>query len=158
MSKKEKIIIGILVGITLIVIFIAMTRKQENKEELAQDSKSQNQTTVEQAEFVDILQDGTKLNKSDKLKETKILEGMEISNFQLTEKENVTVLLATITNTSNTTQGGYPVEIKVMDKHGNEITTVSAYIGTLEPGKTTQLNTSKTFDYANAYDLSITKK
>lgn len=158
MSKKEKIIIGILVGITLIVIFIAMTRKQENKEELAQDSKSQNQTTVEQAEFVDILQDGTKLNKSDKLKETKILEGMEISNFQLTEKENVTVLLATITNTSNTTQGGYPVEIKVMDKQGNEITTVSAYIGTLEPGKTTQLNTSKTFDYANAYDLSITKK
>ena len=70
----------------------------------------------------------------------------------------MTLLLGTITNTSTTTQGGYPVEIKVIDKEGNEITTVSAYIGTVEPGKTTQLNTSATFDYANAYDLNIAKK
>ena len=107
---------------------------------------------------MNILEDGTKYNTSEKLQETKKIEGIEISDMQLTQKDNVTLLLGTITNTSDTTQGGYPVAIKVMDKDGNEITTIVAYIGTLEPGKTTQLNTSKTIDCVNAYDLSITKE
>ena len=45
-----------------------------------------------------------------------------------------------------------------MDKDGNEITTIVAYIGTLEPGKTIQLNTSKTIDCVNVMTLSITKE
>ena len=83
---------------------------------------------------------------------------MEITDFQLTEKDNVTLLLGTITNTSNEKKGGYPVNIKVVDKQGNEIITVAAFFGELEPGQSTQLSTSATFDYANAYDFSITKK
>lgn len=158
MNKKEKIMIGILVILTAIVIIIAMTRNKQNKQEIAEEAKTQEQTTIAQEEFINILEDGTRLNISDKLKETKKLEGMEISDIQLTEKNHVTLLLGTITNTSDTTQGGYPVAIKVIDKEGNEITTVSAYIGILEPRKTTQLNTSMTFDYANAYDFSIAKK
>ena len=157
MKKNEKTIIGVLVAITIVVIIVALTRNKDNKQEIA-ETKTEEQTTIAQEEFVNILEDGTRLNTSAKLQETKQIEGLEISDLQLTEKENVTLLLGTITNTSDTTQGGYPIEIKVLDKNGNEITTVSAYIGTLEPGKTTQLNTSKTFDYANAYDINIAKK
>ena len=83
---------------------------------------------------------------------------MEITNFQLTEKDNVTLLLGTVTNTSSTTKGGYPVNVTVVDKQGNEIITVAAFLGPLEPGQSTQFSTSATFDYANAYDFSITKK
>lgn len=158
MKKNEKLIIGVLVAITAVVIIVAITRNNKDKQEVATETKTQEQTTIAQEEFVNILEDGTRLNTSEKLQETKIIEGLEISDLQLTQKDNVTLLLGTITNTSTTTQGGYPVEIKVIDKEGNEITTVSAYIGTVEPGKTTQLNTSATFDYANAYDLNIAKK
>ena len=151
MKKNEKIMIGVLVAITVIVLIIALNR--ENKKE-----KQEGTENVAQEEFVNVLEDGTRLNKSDKLHEKKKFDGMEITDFQLTEKENVTLLLGTITNTSNEKKGGYPVNIKVVDKQGNEIITVAAFFGELEPGQSTQLSTSATFDYANAYDFSITKK
>lgn len=150
MKKKEKQMIGVLILITIIVIIIAIVMAN-NKEE-----KVENKAPKE--EFVNVLEDGTRLNTSDKLHQKKTFDGMEITNFQLTEKDNVTLLLGTITNTSDTARGGYPVNITVKDKQGNEIITVAGFIGELEPGKSTQLSTSATFDYANAYDFEITKK
>lgn len=157
MGKSEKRLIVILAIITVVVIVIAIVvsnnKNTENRTTKIIDTPSQ-----EEEEFVSQLDDGTRLNTSDKLHETKTIDGMEITDFQLTEKDNVTLLLGTVTNTSSTTQGGYPVDVKIVDQQGNEIITIVAYIGSLEPGESTQFNTSATFDYANAYDFSITKK
>ena len=152
MKKNEKRMIGILVVITLIVVIVAIVMNNKNK------NKEVEENTVPEEEFVNVLEDGTRFNTSDKLHETKTFDGMEITNFQLTEKDNVTLLLGTVTNTSSTTKGGYPVNVTVVDKQGNEIITVAAFLGPLEPGQSTQFSTSATFDYANAYDFSITKK
>lgn len=156
MKKKEKRMIAILVAITVVVIMIAiwMTNLKEPKEEV----KRQEVKVESTGENVELLEDGTRLNTSNKLKETKKINGMEISNFQLTEKDNVTLLLGTVTNTSSTKQGGYPVNVKIVDEQGNEIITVGAYLGELEPGESTQFNTSATFDCVNAYDFSISEK
>lgn len=156
MKKKEKRMIAILVVITIIVIMIAIWLKysKEPKEEVERQEVEVEST----GENVEVLEDGTKLNTSNKLKETKKINGMEISNFQLTEKDNVTLLLGTVTNTSSTKQGGYPVKVKIVDKQGNEMITVGAYLGELEPGESTQFNTSATFDCVNAYDFSISEK
>lgn len=153
MKKKEKKLILILSIITIVAIIAAIVIKNNST-----NKKNNNPVEPPKEEFVDVLEDGTRLNTSDKLHETKTFEGMEISNFQVTEKDNVTVLLGTVTNVSDTTKGGYPINIKIVDKDGNEIVMVGAFLGTLEPGESTQLNTSATFDYANAYDFSITKK
>lgn len=153
MKKNEKRMIAILVAITMVVIIIAITVKNGNN-----NKGREVENTVSKEEFVDVLEDGTRLNTSNKLQETKKIDGMEITNFQLTEKDNVSLLLGTVTNTSNTTKGGYPVNVKVIDKQGNEITTIDAFLGPIEPGESTQFSTSATFDYANAYDFSITKK
>lgn len=156
MKKKEKKMIAILVAITVVVIMIAiwMTNSKEPKEEV----KRQEAKVESTEENIEVLEDGTRLNTSNKLKETKKINGMEISNFQLTEKDNVTLLLGTVTNTSSTKQGGYPVNVKIMDEQGNEMITVGAYLGELEPGESTQFNTSATFDCVNAYDFSISQK
>ena len=156
MSKNEKIGIGVLVLITVIVIIVAVVLSNRNKEDISTDNVQATNTQTE--EFVNVLSDGTKVNTSDKLHETKTFDGMEISNFQLTENGNVTLLLGTITNTSTEKKGGYPISITILDKDGNELTVVAAYIGELEPGESTQLNTSATFDYINAYDFEITKR
>lgn len=148
MKQKEKRMIVILLVIMILVIIMAMVRSNKNKEENIEVKE----------EFIDVLEDGTKMNTSDKLHETKTIDGMEITNFQLTEKGNVTLLLGTVTNISNTTKGGYPVNVKILDKQGNEIITAGAFLGALEPGKSMQFSSSITFDYANAYDFSITKK
>lgn len=156
MKKKEKRMIAILVAITVVVIMLAiwMTNAKEPKEEV----KRQEAKVESTEENIEVLEDGTRLNTSNKLRETKKINGMEISNFQLTEKDNVTLLLGTVTNTSNTKQGGYPVNVKIVDEQGNEMITVGAYLGELESGESTQFNTSATFDCVNAYDFSISQK
>ena len=156
MKKKEKRLILILVIITIIAIIIMVTNKNKKQEDSNQ-TVEQNTTQTEE-KYVDVLDDGTKLNKSSKLQEVKKIDGMEISDFQITQKDNVTVLLGTITNKTNQTKGDYPISIKILDDQGNEITTVGGYIGKLDAGESTQLNCSATFDYANAYDFEITKK
>ena len=147
MSKDTKgalIIIGVAIIITVGIFFI--TRGKGNKKEV---EIGEEENIVEE-EFVNVLSDGTKLNTSDKLQEKKKVGGLEVSKFQLTEQGNSTILLGTITNTSSTEQGGYDVEIVVVDKTGKELGRIPAYIKKLQPGESTQLNTGITGDYANA--------
>ena len=156
MSKDTKgalIIIGVAIIITVGIFFI--TRGRGKKEEVEVGTKEEN---IVEEEFVNVLSDGTKLNTSDKLQEKKKVGGLEVSKFQLTEQGNSTILLGTITNTSSTEQGGYDVEIVVVDKTGKELGRIPAYIKKLQPGESTQLNTGITGDYANAYNFSINKK
>lgn len=155
MKKKEKIMIGILVAITIVVIIIAIIMNNKNKK---QNKVEENGTPAQEETFVEVLEDGTKLNNSSKLHETKQIDGMELTSIQLTEKNNVTLLLGTITNTSNTTRGGYPVKVKIVDKQGNEKVTIEAFIEKLEPGESSQFSTNATLNYADAYDFMITKK
>ena len=154
MSKDTKgalIIIGVAIIITVGIFFI--TRGKGNKKEVEIGEEN-----IVEEEFVNVLSDGTKLNTSDKLQEKKKVGGLEVSKFQLTEQGNSTILLGTITNTSSTEQGGYDVEIVVVDKTGKELGRIPAYIKKLQPGESTQLNTGITGDYANAYNFSINKK
>ena len=163
MKKQEKRMIAILVAITVIVIIIAIVTRNRNNngeegENRIQQSSQQKETNTEEEEYVNVLEDGTRQNTSEKLKETKTIDGMEISDIQLTEKDNVTLLLGTITNTTNETRGGYPVNVQIVDEEGNEIITITGYIEELAAGESSQFSTSATFDYANAYDFNITKQ
>lgn len=151
MKDKEKRMIAILVAITIIVIIIAIfMNKNKSKEETRSEVVEENSMVV--------IEDGTRVNESKKMKENKKFEGMEISNIQLTETDGETLLIATVTNTSQIKQGGYPVKIKMVDEKGNEIRTMDAYIGELQPGKSMKISTSETFDSTNVYDFMITKE
>lgn len=150
MKSKEKTVIAILVAITIVVIIVTIVVKSGKKQE---EVKTEN---VEESSST-VLEDGTVLNVSDKLHETKKFEGMEISNIQLTETEKETLLIATVTNTSETEQGGYPIKVKMIDEQGNEIKTIDAYIGELQPGKSTKISTSATYDAKNVHDFIIMK-
>ena len=155
MSKDTKgalIIIGVAIIITVGIFFITRGKGKKEEVEIGEEEN------IVEEEFVNVLSDGTKLNTSDKLQEKKKVGGLEVSKFQLTEQGNSTILLGTITNTSSTEQGGYDVEIVVVDKTGKELGRIPAYIKKLQPGESTQLNTGITGDYANAYNFSINKK
>lgn len=155
--KKTKERKAIIVTIILIIVAIfAITIWFVMQKNEVQTGGEVVDTTKE--EFVNVLEDGTKLNNSTKLAETKNFEGMEITNFQLTEKDSVSLLLGTITNTSDSVKGGYPIIIKMIDKSENEIVTVGGFVKELQPGESTQLSISATFDYANAYDFEMHRK
>ena len=157
MNKKVKKIIAAIMIIIVIAMVITIMLRFMNRQS-TENIRTVEEQIIPKEEFVYKLEDGTRINSSDKLHETKTFDGLEISDFQLTEKDNMTVLLGKITNNANTKKGGYAVNITVLDKDRNEMTTVVAYIKELQPGESTTLNVSSTFDYANAYDFTISRK
>ena len=148
MKKSEIKMIVIILIVGLIVIGVMLATRGTNK-------KGEETTETEES-YTEVLEDGTRINTSDKAKKTKTVEGLEISNLQITEKDNVTVMLGTITNKGKETKEDITLKIKILDRNGKEITTVENYIGKLEVGKSTQLNTSTTYDYADMYDYEVT--
>ncbi len=152
-NEKKGIIILIVVAIIIIaVIFFATRGKKTNT-----DSNTEENNTVKE-EFVQVLEDGTKLNTSSKLSETKIVNGLEFGNIQLTMKDGMSVLLADVKNNTGKATEMQLVDVTLLDKEGKEIVTVGGIIAPLENGASTQFNTSMTLDYANAYDFKVVAK
>ncbi len=105
------------------------------------------------------LEDGTKVNTSSKLSETKQIEdGLEITDISLTESNNLTSLLGKITNKTNEKKGDYLITITFVNKNGEKLTENEVYVKSLDPGETTTLSSKTSFDYTDAYDIIIEKK
>ena len=152
MKKKEKKMIGmiILIGVIIIAIIWFATRgKGEEKQEEQQAPKE---------EFVQVLDDGTKLNTSSKLNENKKLGNLSIGNIQFTYRNGVSVVLANVTNTGSIKTDLTLVELTLINKDGSTIETLEGLIGELAPGASTQLNMGASKDMANAYDFIIKEK
>ena len=150
MKKNEKRMILILLVVLVIAIILFVTSKNKS------ENKVEENKVVE--EFVQVLDDGTKLNVSSKLNQMKKFEELEFGNIQLTNSNNQSVLLADVKNTSSTATKMMLVNVTLYDKNGNELGTVGGIIPSIQPGESKQFNTSMQIDYANAYDFTITKK
>ena len=159
MKKNEKRMILILLIVLVIAIVIFVVSKNANKGNNANENGSTTQQeNTEPEEFVQVLEDGTKLNTSTELNKEKQVGNYKFENMQLTTQDNQTVLLADVTNTGSNKTDIQLVDVTLLDKDGNEIITVGGIISQLEPGEKTQFNTSMTLDYANTYDFKITLK
>lgn len=159
MKKKEKRMILLLIIILIIAIVIFVVSKNVNKENITNESENTTQQeNKEPEEFVQILEDGTKLNTSTELNKEKQVGNYKFENMQLTTQDNQTVLLADVTNTGSSKTDIQLVDVTLLDKDGNEIITVGGIISQLDPGEKTEFNTSMTLDYANTYDFKITLK
>ena len=148
MSKKEKR--GLLILILVVAVLVTMMLISINSKKKTNIATGGNVENEEN--YVQVLEDGTKLNISEKMKEKKTIEGLEI-----TENNNMTQILGTVTNTLSVKQEGFIANISILNSRGEEITKMQAYIGPLEPGASQQLNAMSVFDYTNAYDYKITR-
>lgn len=170
MKKKEKrMIIGLII-VAAVIIATIVVFKNVKKGNSGTGIAQNNGTTVSDAtgenpeekpeekpveEYVQNFDDGTKLNVSTKLNETKTVDGYEVSNIQLTNKDGITVILADVTNKTGKDQPEKPLVVKLFDKEGNELVKLDGMIEALKDGATAQLNMGVTADYANAYDFTI---
>ena len=150
MKKKEKILIIILLGIVLIMAILAIVKNQKESQ------KNIVEEINEEEEFTRILEDGTKLNVSTKLNETKMVDKLKIYNIQLTSKNDQTVFLADVESSED--KEITLVDIVLLNKNGNELTTITGLIGKTKAGGVQQLNCVVTSDYANAYDFMVIVK
>ena len=155
MKKKEKrgLLILIIVAIAIITTLAIITNRKGKK--VNSDATEENKVVEE---FVQVLEDGTKLNTSTKVSETKTVDGLKIGNIQLTMQNGQSVLLADAENDTGKDIDIMLLDIILLDKNGNELTTIAGIIGNLKAGEKQQLNSSVTSDYANAYDFRVVIK
>ena len=164
MKKKERrnLLILIIVAIVIIAILTGIRNSKnsvKNEGENGTGNNIENRTeNIEVGEYEQLLEDGTKLNTSEELKKEKEIEGIKITNIQLTEQGGQTVLLADVTNSTEAETDVIGINIIVLDKEGNEIGRIPGAVSPLKPGESKQLNAGITEDYANAYDFRVEKQ
>ena len=143
-----KINVGTLVIITILVIIIAsLITSRYQKQEISEPEKEES--------YIQENEDGIKVNKSSKLNEAKLVNGLLISNIQLTEKGGMTTLLADVTNKNEQKTEFKKLKIILLDENENEIATMVAFVNGIDAGETTQLNASTTSNYIKAYDFKV---
>lgn len=156
MKKQEKRMILILVIVSALIITIIWfaTRNKENNNAVETEKTIEN---VEQGEFTKVEADGTIVNTSEKLKQTKENLGFSITNINFMKKGNETILTARVTNNTGEAQGDFLGQIVLLDKRGNEIGRIPAMITETENGEAIDIETTITESYANAYDFRLEK-
>ena len=153
MKKQEKRMLLILVIVSALIITIIWfaTRNKEN------NNVGGTTENVEQGEFTRVEADGTIVNTSEKLKQTKEDLGFSITNINFVKKGNETILTARVTNNTGEAQGDFLGQIVLLDKRGNEIGRIPTMITETQKGEAIDIETSITESYANAYDFRLEK-
>ena len=156
-KNKKKItlnplIILIVIAVIIAIIVIININNNNNKTENITPQGQEEQNTES---YVEEIETGLKINKSTKLNEAKEVQGLKITNIQLSTKDGMTTLLADVINNSGTKTALKTVEITLIDKEGNELTKVTGIIDSLDVGDSKQLNIGMTSDYVNAYDFKV---
>ncbi len=145
--KNKKIVI--IIACTIMLLAILCTASYFIISNINNNNQPQN--------LVKVQEDGSKISINPKLEKARQVDGLEITNLALTENGNITKLTGSITNKSGEEKGDYIITITFLDKEGNTMTTIEPWIKKLQPGESTNLNVSTTFDYTNAYDIQISK-
>lgn len=149
-NEKKMIIILLIITIIMAIVFIRTKSKKADT-----DIKTEEGTSTSQSEYVRELEDGTKQSTSNKLNETKTVGDFEISSIQIIENNGVATLTANVKNTSSTTKKEFPFSIKLLNKSGEVIEILGAYVGTLKAGETRGINASINMDISDIYDIAI---
>ena len=154
-NKKKNVLkpFILLIIILLIILIIALISINKNNKNPEKNISNGEENNVES--YVEEIETGLKINKSTKLNEAKEVQGLKITNIQLSTKDGMTTLLADVINNSGTKTALKTVEITLIDKEGNELTKVTGIIDSLDVGESKQLNIGMTSDYVNAYDFKV---
>ena len=157
--KKKKVVEGILIVLVIVAIIVgAVIIIKNNKKGKTEDTSTNQAENSKKESYVEEIEDGVKINKSNKLNEAKQVDGLTITNIQLTTKDGMTTLLADVKNDSGARTELKTVQITLLDKEGKELVKLTGVIGKLEVGETTQLNIAMTSDYVSAYDFTVSEK
>ena len=150
-QEKRMLLILVIVSALIITIIWFTTRNKEN------NNVGGTTENVEQGEFTKVEADGTIVNTSEKLKQTKENLGFSITNINFVKRGNETILTARVTNNTGTEQGSFFGKIVLLDKSGKEIGKIPVMISETQNGEAIDIETSITESYANAYDFRLEK-
>lgn len=165
MSKMWKNIIISILAVTVVCLIIYFVIPKEEKEKNVNNTVKEepiieegqvqysliNMENIENAK----VENGKKINTSEKLLSEKEFEGMKIKDIKLIAENGTSSFTATVENNSGKKFDAKKITIVFKDKDGNEYAKLNTYLGDIAIGKNTSINASTTSDIVNAYDFII---
>lgn len=145
-SKIEKIVITIIICILIIVVIVGIIINIKNRSL---------KKIVE--EFDIVYEDGVKINTSEELAKTKVVDNLELTNIILSYTDGISTLLGNLTNKGAKKTEETSLNIEMLDKEENVIAQITTTVRALEPRETAQLNANINADIAGAYNFRISK-
>lgn len=152
MNKNLKIIVVLMIVAIVVILGIIIVRNNNNENNIVADTRETKEIAVQ------TMKDGTKLNTSSKLSEIKKVQNLEISNAQLTNKDNKTTFLADVKNVGSDKITMVDVEVVLLDEAGNTVKTLKGLLGTIIANGTAQLNVETVGNYTSIYDYKVNIK
>lgn len=158
MRNSKFMVMLFIIAFIILIIFI------KNKPNKTQDEIEENmnieeiQEEVKLAEYVETLEDGTLKNNSEKLKENKQFDGLEMTRILLTGKDNEMTMLIDIKNTTTETKENKELTLVMKDKDGNEIGKIGVTASKLQPKQALTLELKTGLNFINTYDFEILDK
>lgn len=149
MKAKEKKMILILVLITIALILLKIIITNSNKESKEKVDKQQQTSIIEQTE------NGVKQSNSEKLKETKKLRDLDVTDIQITEENGELTIRANVINNTTNLKNEFPVNVKLLNSKGEVIQELGAYVGKMKAGETRTINASINMDISEIYDIQF---
>lgn len=155
--KKSNILVFIILLIMAIAIVATLMWGLGEGKENINTPQIEEASRLTGSKYVEETVKGLRVNTSNKIKETKILDGIEIKIEQLTALNNYTTILGTLKNTTDKKIHESDIILIVYDDKGNELAkeNIGKVIPTLAENQEIDLNISIINDYANAYDLKF---
>lgn len=145
-SGKVNLWGGIVVFLIIILVVVIVVVGKNNKEEEINKGTDEIVTTIE---------GGTQVNNSSKIKETKKLGSVEISEIKLRSQDNETILTAKAKNAGNSIEGDYFIKVTFLDEAGNEIGKVKGYLDKLDINEERNISIKASSNLVDAYDVKI---
>ena len=169
-NKRKVIIVIILIIIlmvlgTICVISIKKNDQENNTTEENNIDMSVNNTNIQEGEIlIDYdnlenakLEDGIKINTSEKVHQQKTFEGLRINQVLIDSEQNMTNFSINFENISDKTIGEKYLKITCLDKSGNQIGELYAYVSETAPGEIANTKVTVPEDYINMYDYQISE-
>lgn len=159
MKKKNIVLLIVICMMSLLFVGCSLFENEDKKVNNPLDEHQKQEQKEDVNEYIKTEDDGTRVNTSDKIKNAKFtIDGLEISNIQLSELVGKTSLVADVKNNTQEKKGDIELLITLYKKDGSVLLEMGGYIGTVEAGATSKIDAAATLDYANAYDIKIEKR
>lgn len=153
-NKKRFIIVCIILLIILLTIIITAINLNNKKNK---NITNTNNTLSEEA-FTRTSQNGQKTNISSKIKEKKTVENLEFSDIKITSLNNQTTVTGKVTNPTSKNISGFYFKLSALDENGTVIAESEGLLDSIiKSGSSITFNASTSKDFANCYDIQITK-
>lgn len=163
MPKKNnilKIVISVIVVLVIAIAIIFLVKvfiKDKEPNNIIDNTPAEHNLNELKFDKYTKVENGVLTNKSEKIKEDKVVDEFTISDYQLTY-EHGTRLVGTVKNNSNVniTQRT-KVMIKFLDDRGTELGYMIGSIPPVDAEDTVQINTTSSDEIRNVYDVKVEK-